>query len=218
MEKTGYSFFIDFDGTIATTDVCEAIVKAFSQGGWQEINDKWEKKELSTLECARQTFKLFKTKEPEDILALVNDAMIDPGFSEFVVYCKNRDFPIVILSDGYDCYIEYLLKREGLKLPYYANKLLFLPQMDIEAPYSSSSCNTCGVCKLELMQKLIEPSHQIVYIGDGYSDFCPAQSADIVFAKTKLYEHCLKMGKDAHYFTDFRDILNLIQDITGEKL
>lgn len=68
------------------------------------------------------------------------------------------------------------------------------------------------------MQKLINPSHHIVYIGDGYSDFCPAQSADIVFAKTKLYEHCLKVGKDAYYFTEFGDVLKQIKSITGEKL
>lgn len=218
MEKTGYTFFVDFDGTIATIDVCEAIVKAFSQEGWQEINEKWEKKELSTLECARQTFKLFKTNAPQDIQSLVNNTIIDPSFSEFAAYCKKRGFPLVILSDGYDYYIEYLLKREGLELPYYANKLLFSPQMDLEAPYSSSSCDSCGVCKLELMQKLMNPSHQIVYIGDGYSDFCPAQSADIVFAKTTLYEHCLKIGKAACYFADFSDILNQIKSITGEKL
>lgn len=216
MEKLSYAFFVDFDGTIAISDVCEKLVTTFSQDGWQKINEKWEKKELSTLECARQTFKLFKTNNPEDFLGLLEEVVIDPSFRDFLSYCQEHNFPIVILSDGYDYYIEHLLKREGLELPYYANKLLFTPKLDVEAPYSSSTCDLCGVCKLELLEKLQKPGEKTVYIGDGYSDFCPAQRADIVFAKTKLFEHCLEVGKEAHYYATFNDVLEKLKEIIKE--
>ncbi len=182
MEKLDYAFFVDFDGTIASIDVCEAMVNTFAKNGWQEINKKWESKELSTVECARETLKLFTTGNIKDLLSLAEKARIDPGFHDFLAFCKERRFPVVILSDGYSFYIEHLLNREGLKLPYYANKMLFMPRLDIETPYSSFTCDLCGVCKLELIKKLKKPNQKAVYIGDGYSDFCPAKSADIVFA------------------------------------
>lgn len=217
MKREKFTFFIDFDNTIATIDVCEGLVKSFCKPGWQELNKKWEEKELSTVECARQTFKMFKTCEPKDFLTFADKAELDPYFSEFAAYCEKEQFPIVILSDGYDYYIEHLLKREGLELTYYANKLIFEPELDIDAPFRSEACGSCGVCKLELMRKLSKPSFATIYIGDGYSDFCAALSADIVFAKAALYEHCLEKGKEAHFFTDFSDILAAIRRLTEQK-
>ncbi len=217
MEKLNYAFFVDFDGTIAAIDVCEALVTAFCGYGWQELNEKWEKKELSTLECARRTFKLFKTSNPEDFFSLLDKVVIDPGFPDFAAYCRQRNYPLTILSDGYDYYIEHILRREGLELPYCANKLHFTPQLDIEAPYRSASCDLCGVCKLELMDIRKKPGQKTVYIGDGYSDFCPAQGADLVFAKTRLYQHCQTVGKEAIPFNDFRDILLEFRKLSGEE-
>jgi len=217
MEELGYAFFVDFDGTITTSDVCATLVETFAGEGWQELNERWENKELSTLECARQTFKLFKTNKPEDFRTLADQAMLDPSFPDFLAFCRDKKFPIVILSDGYGYYIEFLLKREGLELTYYANTLLFTPELDIEAPYHSCTCDLCGVCKLELMQRLKKPAYKTVYIGDGYSDFCPAENADVVFAKNKLYQHCLKVGKNALVFESFQDILQKLgQILEGE--
>jgi len=216
MEKMNFAFFIDFDGTIASVDVCEEMVTAFARDGWQELNEKWEKKELPTVECARQTLKLFRTSDPADFLSLINKVKIDPIFPAFLAYCQERNFPVIILSDGYSFYIEYLLQREGIELPHFANRLLFAPQLDIETPYSSSCCDLCGVCKLELLQKMKKPGQTTVYIGDGYSDFCPAESADIVFAKNTLYQHFLKAGKSVHRFDTFTDVLNELNNIIEE--
>ncbi|MGI6604988.1 MAG: MtnX-like HAD-IB family phosphatase [Firmicutes bacterium] len=211
MAAVSYAFFVDFDGTITTSDVCYELVATFAGEGWREINTRWERKELSTLECARATFKLFRTKSPEDFAQLCERITLEEGFREFVAYCREKDFPVVILSDGYDYYIERLLKREGLELPYYANKLLFSPELDVEAPYQSDSCSSCGVCKLELLKKLHQPGQRIVYIGDSHSDFCPAQGADLVFAKTKLFQqYCLDAGKETRFFNNFFDILREI--------
>ncbi|MGI6513590.1 MAG: MtnX-like HAD-IB family phosphatase [Syntrophomonadaceae bacterium] len=216
MEEVDYIFFVDFDGTIATVDVCEKMVAAFAGDGWQEINEMWERKELSTLECARQTLKLFRTNDPADFFSLLNNVTIDPGFPLFLTYCRERNFPVVILSDGYSFYIEHLLRREGIELPYYANTMVFRPELDIEAPYISERCDLCGVCKLELMQKLAPAAEKTVYVGDGYSDFCPAQSADVVFGKARLYEHCLREGKTVFHFTDFADIVQQLRIMNKE--
>jgi 2,3-diketo-5-methylthio-1-phosphopentane phosphatase len=209
--KIEYSVFIDFDGTITKTDVCEAMVTAFAGRGWEEINRRWEEKEISTVECARLTFKLFKATWKEDLDKLIDGIEVDENFKGFVNFCKEREYPVYILSDGYDLYIESVLKREGLDLPYYANKLVLEPEIDIIAPYQSISCELCGVCKTEVMNKLRKPEHKTIYIGDGYSDFCPARHADLVFAKGVLFEHCSSAGKETVRFSNFRDIINELQ-------
>lgn len=210
MEKEKLAFFVDFDGTITKRDVCEAIVIELASDGWQEINRKWENKQLSTLECAGETFKLFKRKDAQAFKEIADTIAIDDGFLAFVDYCKQENHPIYILSDGYDYYIDYILKREGLSLPYYANKLIFSSEIEIESPYQSNNCNLCGVCKTELMLALQKPFEKSIYIGDGSSDFCPAKSADYVFAKKKLYDYCLSLERQVEKFESFHDILEKV--------
>lgn len=212
MEKISYVFFVDFDGTISNIDVCHALVTNLAADGWQEINSKWENKELSTVECARQTFKLFKSNDVNDINSIIEPVTIDFAFRDFIAYCKNNGFPVYILSDGYDYYIRYLLSRENLALKYYANKLILEPDIDIEAPYHSA-CGNCGVCKTQLMERLQVSGASNIYIGDGYSDFCPSNKADIVFAKNTLLKHCLAEGIKAYPFQNFADVLTTLQSL-----
>ncbi|MCC5912524.1 MAG: MtnX-like HAD-IB family phosphatase [Clostridiaceae bacterium] len=213
MEKVNYIFFVDFDGTITKQDVCEAIVTSLAGDGWEEINEKWETRQLSTVECARQTFKTFKKKSPASIKEIVDTMELEEGFKEFVAYCRENHYPIYILSDGYDYYIDYILESAKLSLPVYSNKLIFTPDIDIEAPHQSTNCDLCGVCKTEILSKLKQPNQQSVYIGDGTSDFCAAKETDHVFARRKLYHHCISTGINAYKFDDFYDIMEKFKNM-----
>ncbi|AKL95651.1 2-hydroxy-3-keto-5-methylthiopentenyl-1-phosphate phosphatase MtnX [Clostridium aceticum] len=217
MEKVNYAFFVDFDGTITKRDVCEAIIMQLADSGWEEINKKWETKELSTLECAKETFKLFTRKDPEAFREIADTIEIEEGFKDFVTYCQAKGYPVYILSDGYDYYIEYILNKEGFTLPYYANQLTFSTSIEVTAPYSSKHCNLCGVCKTNLMEQLKKSSEKSIYIGDGSSDFCPVEKADYVFAKKKLLDHCLTLGRQVYGFDNFNDILNQMQYLEEEQ-
>ncbi|CEO90095.1 MAG: hypothetical protein RQM95_13085 [Syntrophaceticus schinkii] len=72
-------------------------------------------------------------------------------------------------------------------------------------------CGNCGTCKTTLMEKLNKEGHQAVYIGDSYSDTCPAEHADHVFARDVLYEYCLENSIPATPFNDFREIIEQLQ-------
>jgi len=54
---------------------------------------------------------------------------------------------------------------------------------------------------------LKEDGSQSIYVGDGYSDTCPAGKADLLFAKAKLYRYCREQGIDAVHFNNFKDII-----------
>jgi len=198
--------FIDFDGTITKVDTCQAMVESFAGDGWEEINRLWEEKKISTRECANRTFELFRAGL-EDIEELIQDIEIDDYFLEFSVMCRKNNYPIYILSDGYDFIIEKILTKYNADLPYYANKLFYDGQFHIECPWHNQTCGTCGTCKSNLMNTLRKPDAQTVYIGDGYSDTCPAAKADIVFAKGSLYKFCLEQGIKAIHYNNFGDIL-----------
>ncbi|MDD4238002.1 MAG: MtnX-like HAD-IB family phosphatase [Desulfotomaculaceae bacterium] len=203
------TIFIDFDGTITKVDTCAAMVEAFAAEGWQEINEKWERKELSTQDCANRTFQLIAAGI-EDIAKLMGSMEIDDTFKEFLSVCREKGYKVFVLSDGYDFCIEAVFKKYDIAALYYANKMVYDQGFQIQCPHFNDSCGNCGTCKTKLMAGLKEEGSQAVYIGDGYSDTCPARHADVVFAKGDLYNYCLEQGiKTIHYDT-FADILAYI--------
>lgn len=198
-------FFIDFDGTVTDVDTCDAMMRAFAGEGCAEINRRWERKEISTEECARSILRTFKATL-EDHERLLDGISIDPYFPGFLDLCRERGYPVYLLSDGYDFNIEYILKKAGLKLPYYANRLIYRDGFDIAVPYGNPACGRCGTCKSGLMERLLGRGGRAVYIGDGYSDTCPAEKADLVFAKGKLLRYCRDKGIPAVPFDSFQDV------------
>lgn len=203
------AIFVDFDGTITKVDTCQAMVEAFAKDGWAEINKLWEEKKISTQDCANRTFQLFDATL-ENIQELAEKIEIDDYFLEFIFLCQQKNYPLYILSDGYDFIIEKILKKYNIQLPYYANKLLYDGQFHIECPYHNPECGACGTCKSTLMQKLRKDAQQTIYIGDGFSDTCPVSKADLVFAKGALYNYCKEKGIKAIYFENFGDIIDIV--------
>lgn len=208
--------FIDFDGTITKTDSCFAMVKAFAKEGWRELNRLWENKQLSTAECANMTFKLFDVSI-EQIKQLMDTMEIDEYFKEFLAACEKKGYDTYILSDGYDFNIQTILQRYDIDIKYFANRLLHdcekaevgtITKFSIDSPYKSAVCGNCGTCKTSLIKKLKREGCEAIYIGDGYSDMCPAAIADIVFAKDVLYRYCREKGINAVYFENFKDIIS----------
>ncbi|MDH7526207.1 MAG: MtnX-like HAD-IB family phosphatase [Peptococcaceae bacterium] len=201
-------FFIDFDGTITRDDVVVKAVETFCREGWREINDRWEKREITTRECARLTFRLFDASE-SDIYRLLETVEIDPYFRDFVFCCEKKGYEIYILSDGYEMMISYLLRRYGLeRLPVYANRLIAENgRYGIECGHFNPDCGQCGTCKRKVLQSLKKDGWQSVFVGDACSDACAAGSAEVVFAKHGLFDCCRDQGIPALPFADFSQVL-----------
>jgi 2,3-diketo-5-methylthio-1-phosphopentane phosphatase len=205
----GIVLFVDFDGTITKEDTCAAMVEAFAGDGWREINDRWERKEISTEQCANMTFNLFQA-DLNDLKRLLDTMEIDEYFMEFLAFCRKRNHLVYVLSDGYDFCIDAVFDKYDIEAPYYANKMVYDGGFKIECPGSNPSCGICGTCKTRLMEKLKGEGNTVIYIGDGYSDTCPATKADIVFAKKDLYRFCRDNGISVKYFDDFSDIISYL--------
>lgn len=200
------NFFVDFDGTVTTEDTCAAMVRAFAAPGWEALNEQWEQGQLSTETCANLTFRLFRA-DLQDLRRLLETVEIDAYFPAFLRLCRERGDRVIVLSDGYDFNIKNVFRKYGIDLPFYANRMVYDGGFRIECPHLNPDCGSCGVCKSRLMEKLRAPGSQTVYIGDGYSDTCPAGKADLLFAKGTLYRYCREKGIPAQRFDSFRDII-----------
>lgn len=205
-------FFVDFDGTITKVDVVAAMVKKFCRPGWQELNEQWERGEISTEEAANKTFQLFDATM-EDIFRLMDTIELDEYFHRFIDACSSKNYPVFILSDGYEIIIRYILQKHGLNdIQVFANKLVNRKDgFSISCTYMNNECQKCGTCKTKLLHQLKPINTQAVVVGDGHSDTCVCHQADVVFAKKSLLEYCRQNNIKAVPYRNFKDILDWLK-------
>lgn len=211
--------FSDFDGTIAINDLGDEIFKVFGDF------DTWHEKLITGAADIKSYWhglcKTFdKDVSEEDIEKLALSSEIDPYFKKFAEYCQSESLPLYIVSDGFSSYIKPILERENLAhIPFFSNKLIFSDRgISPTFPGASESCNCMSAsCKRnKVLSHTVEDSI-IVYIGDGYSDFCGAEHSDIIFAKKNLAAYCNE-HKIPHYpFKNFFDVERTLRNIISSN-
>ncbi len=212
-KKNKLKVFCDFDGTITQLDLGDEVFKKFGQ--FEPYHTQLVNKEI---DIKTYWYRLCSTipsdTQADDIYRLAMDTPIDPYFRDFVFYLEKEDIPLTIISDGFDTYIEPILEREGFShIPYLSNELIFdNGAVNPVFPRASEACTCmCASCKRNSMLSQTKDDDIIVYIGDGYSDFCGAEHSDIIFAKKNLAAYCNE-NKLPHYpFKSFFDIIRIFE-------
>jgi 2-hydroxy-3-keto-5-methylthiopentenyl-1-phosphate phosphatase len=126
----------------------------------------------------------------------------------------------VILSDGFDYYIEKLLNKAGLVgLKYYSNKLFINESgiLKVEYPYFDADSPTSANCKKNHIINHSSDDDYTIYIGDGNSDKEAAQYCDFIFAKNGLARFCSMERISFYPFNNFIDIQNKITELMNKK-
>lgn len=204
-EKTIY--FSDFDGTIASLDVGDTLLRRFGDPSWEDFARRYSRGEINSQECLRGEFATLRATKDE-LLDFVDTLTLDEHFPEFVKKVHARGDEVIVLSDGQSYYVERLLKRYGVEVPFYSNQAIFCDcGVKLEFPHLNPNCDVeAANCKCSHMPK--HPGDRAVYIGDGTSDRCAAAKTDLVYAKGALlkwaeqqsWEHCRS-------FEDFADVM-----------
>ena len=199
----------DFDGTVAEKDVGDLLFRRFGGPRGHDAASSWMRGEISSKECLE--IQLASSMcSPEDIQTFARACRLDPYFRDFHDFARRRGIEVVVLSDGLDFYIERMLTRQGCGgVEFYANRLCIEEDgaMHVEFPwYNLRECTECGCCKTHHLYRYRQRGYFIVYVGNGMSDRCPSENADLVFAKGVLLEHCREKRIECIEFRNFRDV------------
>ncbi len=199
----------DFDGTVSAEDVGNLLFRTFARGADPgDVVDRWKRGEISSRECLEHEASLARCTSGQ-LQEFVQGCRLDPYFKDFHDFARQRGIEVVVLSDGLDRYIEQLLLRHGLgAIEFFANRLhLDGDTLRVEFPwYNMLECTDCGCCKTHHLYRYRQEGYFIVYVGDGLSDRCPCENADLVFAKGDLLAHCRRQKIDCIEFRNFRDV------------
>lgn len=220
MDKT-LKIFVDFDGTITKIDVGEAFGNRF---GNKEKNDEviaeWIDGKVSSTDVWKIMLQYIQPFNQKDFDEFISRIEIDETFVPFVQFCRQNNFGTMVLSDGFDLYIKKILEREGLAdVQVYCNKLSVNDKNEyvLNFPYGDEECKLCGNCKRNHILSHTADEDFIIYIGDGYSDKCPIQFCDFIFAKGALLKYC-EINRITYFpFENFNDIAAKLTELNSKK-
>ena len=147
------SIFLDFDGTITKTDTVNSFFKTFAAPEWINIEKDWVEGKINSKTCMQMQLDLIKNLTEEKFFNFLDSIEIQDGFIEFCKIAKENDKKITIISDGFDFFIDYILKKEKLDIDFYSNHLQISKEngflkFKLSFPNLNNSCTQgLGTCK-----------------------------------------------------------------------
>jgi len=210
--------FLDFDNTITSLDVLDAVIGKFSiDQKWMICEEAWKEGKIGSRQCLEEQLKSVRVTR-ENLAKYVKQIPLDPFFLKLLWILDHQRIPFMIVSDSFTFIIENILRHHGIRqAKVFANELKFDKDRLIPIfPFHSKNCHRrCAHCKKIHVLKYKDKT--TVYVGDGLSDVCPALEADIVFAKDTLASH-LEVEKKSHtVFCDLGDVCAFFERAKQEK-
>lgn len=221
MAEKQFKIFIDFDGTITKDDVGEEIFRKFvDEEVVSKIVDDLLSDKISSRECWENLCSAAPSIEKKVFDEFILSQEVEPSLHGFIEYCRKNKFPVFVLSDGFDYYIEKILGRENLgHLNFFSNELNLTADGKLipSFPYFNSDCRSSSNCKRNHIIENSSEDDYTVYIGDGSSDIDAVQYVDFVFAKDSLLRFC-EMNRITFFpFKNFDDVIVKLDGLLLKK-
>jgi 2-hydroxy-3-keto-5-methylthiopentenyl-1-phosphate phosphatase len=206
--------FVDFDGTISRQDVGNGLFRRFGGAACDALVARYHAGEIGARECFRGEAAAMGRFSVADMDRWIDLQEIDESFGAFAAFCAEAGMELAIVSDGLDYYIRRILAPRGLGgIRLYANALSFedlredgTARAQIAFPHADAECGCSGSCKRNIVLTTTADDEILCYVGEGFSDRCPATFADIVFARDALQTYCQEQNISYFPYTSFADV------------
>lgn len=221
MTEKQFKIFIDFDGTITKNDVGEEIFRKFvDEDVVNKIVEDLLSEKISSRECWEALCFSAPSIEKKEFDEFILSQEVESTLHRFIDYCIKNNFPVFVLSDGFDYYIEKILNKENLgHLIFFSNELNLTANGKLipSFPYFNADCRSSSNCKRNHIIEYSSEDDYTVYIGDGSSDIDAVQYVDFIFAKDSLLRFC-EMNRITFFpFRNFDDVIVKLDGLLSKK-
>jgi len=211
-----YKIFFDFDNTLTFFDVLDELIRRFSiNENWRKIEEDWQEGRIGSRECLEKQLSLIRISKKQ-LLEYLFKIKIDAYFLKILDLLKRKNIRPVILSDSFSFIIKNILANNHIdikRVKLYANSLKFKKDRLIPIfPHKNNSCILCAHCKRNNLLKNAKNATIKIYVGDGLSDFCPAQETDIIFAKDTLFKKLRTSKKQLFSFRSLKEVYLFLKE------
>jgi 2,3-diketo-5-methylthio-1-phosphopentane phosphatase len=198
------SVFLDFDGTISTTDVGVHLLERLAPPAWHDVEAEYQAGEIGSRVCLLDEWDLLPT-DPELLRSVAAEVPIDPALDPLVADLLAAGAEVSVVSDGFGFYARDACAHLGI--PVLTNAVDWETGR-LEFPFEDRccACSSCGTCKQAPIKDARHRGRATVLVGDGTSDRKAALLADLVLAKGELARWCEWSGVAFTEFATLADV------------
>jgi 2,3-diketo-5-methylthio-1-phosphopentane phosphatase len=198
---------VDFDGTITERDTLDEMCRIYAPEAWAAAENDLQRRTMTLREVIAAEFSPIVGDHDTIVSETVDRARIRAGFADFVRAAEAAGDEVVVVSSGFESIIRPILEREGLgRLAVVAHDVRFTPEGGVVDFRHGDPCPVCGEeCKRSVVDRM-RNGREVVYVGDGYSDRCGAEAADVRFARRGLAAYLDREGVGYTPFDDFTTV------------
>ena len=203
-------FVSDFDGTMTQHDFYACAVKFLLTPRDLEPWNAYTQQQITHFEALRLIFERIRASIPK--MEHVLDAMeFDPLSRTAVERLRERNWKIVIVSNGCGWYIERFFRRYRLELELHTNPGDYSPTrgLQMHPPISSRFFSPqFGISKCEVVRHALGTCDTVAFAGDGRPDLEPALMVppELRFARGWLAKELESRGESFQTFTKWSAI------------
>ena len=201
----------DFDGTITEEDIFDSIFARYAGPEWWEAHRDYHDEKITLKEAYLEMAKHFRGEEEDLYRFLEEKARLRQGFKELLGRLNGSGVRTLIVSNGFDIYLDYLLRLWKIEIPeddvrsHHAEIASgrFIPSFN---EHRELKHDRCLIGKAEVVEELQKEGKFVGFAGNGHSDTPAARIADLVFARDQMADYCRKNGIAFIPFATFDDI------------
>lgn len=201
------AILVDYDGTIAQTDVADKILYRFIGEQYRLDDEAYDSGLVGSRTLFESQVKLLPGA-PDEVVALAEAQPHDSTFPAFVARALELEIPVEVVSDGFGFYIGPALARMGAPhIPVVSADTTFDgSHARMSFPNGHPDCLVCGTCKRQRVLAHQAAGRTVAFIGDGESDRYAAAYSDLIFAKRRLVDLCREEGWPFTRWHDFGEL------------
>lgn len=203
----------DFDGTVTSVDTNSFLASRFAPEAQQRVAGALAARTMTLREVLEAELGAMTAGRDAIVAAAVKAIPFRAHFHVFLDDASSRGDRVVLLSAGFRQLIVPMLDANGVDpggVELIANDIDFTASGGVITWRDLPVCTSCGEeCKrsdVARMRAMVGDGEQVVYIGDGFSDRCGAETADRIFARGSLAAYLDGIDVGYEWFDDFRSI------------
>ena len=201
-------FLIDFDRTISNEDSTDVLLETHNPEFKKDLRKRYKAGKVTIRQFIKEGLSSLNITKDEYIKTLQEKVTIDESFKDFVK--SGLEFRIV--SAGSRLNVQSSLLGYGIDLPdekIISNDLKFDGnKITVENLFLDKE-KIYGVDKKEAVEKFKKQGYEVIYVGDGPSDYRAMEVADFVLVRkgTRAVKFCSENGINFREFESFSEIL-----------
>ena len=201
-------FLIDFDRTISNEDSTDVLLETHNPEFKKDLRKRYKTGKVTIRQFIKEGLSSLNITKDKYIKTLQEKVTIDESFKDFVK--SGLEFRIV--SAGSRLNVQGSLLGYGIDLPdekIISNDLKFDGnKITVENLFLDKE-KIYGVDKKEAVEKFKKQGYEVIYVGDGPSDYRAMEVADFVLVRkgTRAVKFCSENGINFREFESFSEIL-----------